>query len=140
MGLLTLLDVKGVTVVPDGCAGVGAQSTYTGVYKKGGPSTVEPSKDLSSLLDRSPADVRGIKKSVAAQQERSPLASSAAAAAAGDAPAAAGNAPRRPPAINTTSLSTAAHGSGRCAARAVPLLLPHVIARQKVASLPITCI
>ncbi len=51
-----------------------AQSTYTGVYKKGGPSTVEPSKDLSALLDRSPADVRGIKKSTLAQQGTSPLA------------------------------------------------------------------
>lgn len=37
------------------------QSTYTGVYARGGPTNVEPSKDLSSLLDRSPADIRGNK-------------------------------------------------------------------------------
>ena len=38
------------------------QSTYTGVYSRGGPTNVDPSKDLSSLLDRSDADVRGVKK------------------------------------------------------------------------------
>lgn len=87
------------------------QSTYTGVYKKGGPSTVEPSKDLSALLDRSPADVRGIKKSVIAQQGGSPLTN------ADSSPAASvGNALRRPPSINTSVLATPAHGSGRCVA------------------------
>ncbi|KAK9908613.1 hypothetical protein WJX75_000439 [Coccomyxa subellipsoidea] len=83
------------------------KSTYTGVYKKGGPSTVEPSKDLSALLDRSPADVRGIKKSVIAQQGGSPLTN------ADSSPAASGgNALRRPPSINTSVLATPAHGSG----------------------------
>lgn len=39
------------------------QSTYTGVYAKGGPKAVDPPKnDLSSFLDRSDADVRGVKK------------------------------------------------------------------------------
>ena len=38
------------------------KSTYTGVYSRGGPTNVDPSKDLSSLLDRSEADVRGRKK------------------------------------------------------------------------------
>lgn len=39
------------------------KSTYTGVYAKGGPKAVDPPKnDLSSLLDRSQADVRGVKK------------------------------------------------------------------------------
>lgn len=38
------------------------QSTYTGVYAKGGPTNVDASGNLSDLLDRSPADVRGIKK------------------------------------------------------------------------------
>jgi len=38
------------------------KSTYTGVYSRGGPTNVDPSKDLSSLLDRSEADVRGVKK------------------------------------------------------------------------------
>lgn len=37
------------------------QSTYTGVYARGGPSNVEPSNELSALLDRSPADIRGVK-------------------------------------------------------------------------------
>ncbi|KAK9845950.1 hypothetical protein WJX81_006732 [Elliptochloris bilobata] len=40
----------------------GRNSTYTGVYAKGGPTNVEASGQLSDLLDRSPADVRGIKK------------------------------------------------------------------------------
>eukprot|EP00884_Botryococcus_braunii_P021327 jgi/Botrbrau1/7879/Bobra.9_2s0053.2 len=38
------------------------KSTYTGVYARGGPTNVEPSKDLSAILDRSPADMRGVKK------------------------------------------------------------------------------
>ena len=37
-----------------------AQSTYTGVWKRGGPSTNDGKRDLSALLDRSPADVRGL--------------------------------------------------------------------------------
>ena len=37
------------------------QSLYTGVYARGGPSNIEPSNELSALLDRSPADVRGVK-------------------------------------------------------------------------------
>ena len=40
------------------------QSTYTGVYSRGGPTNVDPSKELSSLLDRSDADVRGVKKRI----------------------------------------------------------------------------
>lgn len=44
------------------------QSTYTGVYAKGGPKAVDPPKnDLSTFLDRSEADVRGVKKSVPAK-------------------------------------------------------------------------
>ena len=43
-------------------AGLTTQSTYTGVYAKGGPTNVDASGQLSDLLDRSPADVRGIKK------------------------------------------------------------------------------
>lgn len=41
-----------------------AQSTYTGVYAKGGPTNVDKVKasGLAGLLDRSPADVRGVKK------------------------------------------------------------------------------
>ena len=38
------------------------KSTYTGVYAKGGPTNVDGGKDLSGLLDRSDADVRGVKK------------------------------------------------------------------------------
>lgn len=38
------------------------QSTYTGVYARGGPTNIEASVDLSSYLDRSKADVRGVKK------------------------------------------------------------------------------
>ena len=53
------------------------QSTYTGVYARGGPTNVDPSKDLSALLDRSPADVRGIKKPAAASQNDPPPAAAA---------------------------------------------------------------
>ncbi len=39
------------------------QSTYSGVYQRGGPRAVDPPKnDLASFLDRSDADVRGVKK------------------------------------------------------------------------------
>mmetsp|Transcript_10819 Transcript_10819/g.15126 ORF Transcript_10819/g.15126 Transcript_10819/m.15126 type:complete len:149 (+) Transcript_10819:79-525(+) len=38
------------------------KSTYTGVYAKGGPTNVDGSKDLSGVLDRTEADVRGVKK------------------------------------------------------------------------------
>ncbi|KAJ9514463.1 hypothetical protein QJQ45_016206, partial [Haematococcus lacustris] len=38
------------------------KSTYTGVYAKGGPKAVDaPKNDLAVLLDRSDADVRGVK-------------------------------------------------------------------------------
>lgn len=38
------------------------KSLYTGVHANGGPSTVDDKiNDLSNLLDRSPADVRGTK-------------------------------------------------------------------------------
>lgn len=39
------------------------KSTYTGVYASGGPTNVEKAKlgGLAYLLDRSPADVRGVK-------------------------------------------------------------------------------
>ena len=53
------------------------QSTYTGVYARGGPTNVDPSKDLSALLDRSPADVRGIKKPANASQNDPPPAAAA---------------------------------------------------------------
>lgn len=40
-----------------------AQSMYTGVHANGGPSTVDKEKviDISVLMDRSPADLRGVK-------------------------------------------------------------------------------
>ncbi|MEW5300206.1 MAG: hypothetical protein WDW38_003045 [Sanguina aurantia] len=38
------------------------KSTWTGVYANGGPSTVDPSKDLSVHLDRSQSDIRGVKR------------------------------------------------------------------------------
>jgi hypothetical protein len=42
------------------------KTTYTGVYAKGGPSTVDKGKtvisDIVQLCDRSEADVRGVKK------------------------------------------------------------------------------
>ena len=50
------------------------QSTYTGVYKKGGPSCVDPGKQLSDLVDRSSGEAKGRKK---AAQEASPLQSAA---------------------------------------------------------------
>jgi hypothetical protein len=38
------------------------RSTYTGVHKVGGPTIVDKEKlGLDSLLDRTPADVRGLK-------------------------------------------------------------------------------
>jgi len=36
------------------------QSTFTGVYARGGPTTVDGDKDLSQLCDRTPADARGV--------------------------------------------------------------------------------
>eukprot|EP00961_Rhodomonas_salina_P009324 126729-Rhodomonas_salina.3 len=40
------------------------KSLYTGVYANGGPSNVDTDKisDISQLMDRSPADARGVKK------------------------------------------------------------------------------
>ena len=42
------------------------KSTYTGVYAKGGPTTVDAGRgkisDISQLCDRTGADVRGVKK------------------------------------------------------------------------------
>ena len=43
------------------------KSTYTGVYARGGPTTVDAGKggmisDISQTCDRSAADVRGVKK------------------------------------------------------------------------------
>ena len=42
------------------------KATYTGVYARGGPSTLDSGKtmirDISELCDRSEADVRGVKK------------------------------------------------------------------------------
>eukprot|EP00287_Rhodomonas_sp_CCMP768_P028303 CAMPEP_0202853172 /NCGR_PEP_ID=MMETSP1389-20130828/90345_1 /ASSEMBLY_ACC=CAM_ASM_000865 /TAXON_ID=302021 /ORGANISM="Rhodomonas sp., Strain CCMP768" /LENGTH=340 /DNA_ID=CAMNT_0049531715 /DNA_START=37 /DNA_END=1059 /DNA_ORIENTATION=+ len=39
------------------------KSLYTGVHAKGGPSTIDTDKvaDISQIMDRSPADVRGVK-------------------------------------------------------------------------------
>lgn len=37
------------------------KSQYTGVYAQGGPSTVDANRALDGLLDRSDADVRGVK-------------------------------------------------------------------------------
>lgn len=70
------------------------QSTYTGVYKKGGPTCVEPGKQLSDLVDRSPADIRGRKKGA---QEMSPLQTSSGNNA---------NSARKPAPIITTLLPT----------------------------------
>jgi len=42
------------------------------VYARGGPTNVDPPKDLSALLDRSPADVRGIKCGPPASQNEPP--------------------------------------------------------------------
>ncbi len=40
-------------------------NTYTGVHKAGGPTTIDHDKQgLDQLLDRSSADVRGVKKVV----------------------------------------------------------------------------
>ena len=50
------------------------QSTYTGVHAHGGPTTVDPSKDLSALLDRSESDVRGVKRGDSTGSVRSSLA------------------------------------------------------------------
>lgn len=44
------------------------KTTYTGVYAKGGPTTVDAGKgkvsDISQLCDRTKANVRGVKKSM----------------------------------------------------------------------------
>jgi hypothetical protein len=39
-----------------------SQSTYTGVYARGGPCATDASTDLSSYLDRTDTDVRGVKR------------------------------------------------------------------------------
>ena len=36
------------------------QSTYTGVYSRGGPTNVDRPKDLSGIANRKPADQRGV--------------------------------------------------------------------------------
>lgn len=36
------------------------KTTYTGVHKAGGPTTVDGRKELRELCDRAPADVRGV--------------------------------------------------------------------------------
>ena len=41
-------------------------STYTGVYAQGGPTNVDVDRSLDGLLDRSDADVRGVKTGAAA--------------------------------------------------------------------------
>ena len=40
------------------------KSSYTGVYAQGGPTNVDKQNvsDISQILDRSAADVRGVKK------------------------------------------------------------------------------
>jgi hypothetical protein len=37
------------------------QSTYTGVYSRGGPTNFDP-KDLSGITNRKPADARGVQR------------------------------------------------------------------------------
>lgn len=37
------------------------QSTYTGVYARGGPKAMDTQITLSYLMDRTPYDVRGVK-------------------------------------------------------------------------------
>lgn len=47
------------------------QSTYTGVYAKGGPTNVDSDpSSLASVCDRSPADARGVKVASAAGSRR----------------------------------------------------------------------
>ena len=36
------------------------QSTFTGVYARGGPTNVDGDRDLKQLCDRTPADARGV--------------------------------------------------------------------------------
>lgn len=42
---------------------------YTGVYARGGPSNVDEDRSLDGLLDRSDADVRGVKQGGASVQQ-----------------------------------------------------------------------
>lgn len=37
------------------------KDSYTGVYAQGGPTNVDANRGLDGLLDRSDADVRGVK-------------------------------------------------------------------------------
>ena len=49
------------------------QSLYTGVYGKGGPTSVDMDPtSLASLCDRTPADARGVKVCKAAGRRHSP--------------------------------------------------------------------
>ena len=79
--------------------GAPTQSTYTGVYKKGGPSCVDPGKQLSDLVDRSSGEAKGRRK---ASVEVSPLQNAASNS---------GVAPCRPAPVITTLLPAT---SGRC--------------------------
>lgn len=46
------------------------QSTFTGVHKNGGLTTVDGNKDLKSLCDRTPADNRGVSSTSAFSKSR----------------------------------------------------------------------
>ena len=56
------------------------QSTYTGVYKKGGPSCVDPGKQLSDLVDRSTGEAKGRRRASAEVTPLQPAASNTASA------------------------------------------------------------
>ncbi|KAK9821282.1 hypothetical protein WJX74_008620 [Apatococcus lobatus] len=95
------------------------KTTYTGVYARGGPTNVEQSQDLSAYLDRSSADVRGVKRQSSVSQNDPPpldLRSSLGGAAS---PATAS--PATPPSISTPG-HRASFSFGRVSSPATPTM------------------
>jgi hypothetical protein len=68
---LTLRSYSGTTIAQE-TRFYDDKETYTGVHKAGGPTVVDRDKQgLESLLDRSDADVRGLKR--VSQSQTRPL-------------------------------------------------------------------
>jgi hypothetical protein len=55
-----VLFAAGAATIPDAVAFHDDKSLYTGVHSKGGPTSNNNTISLSTLADRSDADVRGV--------------------------------------------------------------------------------
>lgn len=96
------------------------QTTYTGVYARGGPTNVEQSQELSAYLDRSSADVRGVKRQTSVSQNDPPLLDLHRSSMGGAA------SPAASPAATPPSISTSGHRAsfsfGRVSSPATPTM------------------